>query len=153
MKIDLTNIKPVIGSSYPEPFNDKAKTRSKLKLGDAAGLTDFGVNLVTLPAGEWSAQRHWHSHEDEFVFVVSGVLSMITDEGEIELKAGDSAGFPKGAANGHHLVNTSNEMAIYLEVGSRSDRDEVFYPDIDMFLPAPETGRWFERKDGTPYEP
>ena len=152
MKIKIEDITPRIGSSYPAPYGEKAKDRNKRALGDPAGLTDFGVNLVELPPGAWSSQRHWHSHEDEFVYVLSGVLTMITDEGEVELKAGEAAGFKKADENGHHLVNRRKEPARYLEVGSRSEADAVVYPDIDMFLPAPQTGGSFEKKDGTPYE-
>jgi uncharacterized cupin superfamily protein len=148
-KIDISTITPRKGSGYPAPFHEKAAGRFKRALGDAAGLTDFGINLVTLPPRNWSSQRHWHSHEDEFVYVLSGELTLITDAGEEVMKAGDCAGFPKGAADGHHLVNRSTADAVYLEVGTRAEGADVCtYPDIDLALTP---GRGFTAKDGTPY--
>lgn len=146
-KIDVMAVLERKGSAYPEPFRQKAKGRLKRRLGDAAGLTDFGVNLVRLPPGEWSSQRHWHTHEDEFVFVIEGELTMITNAGEQVLHAGDCAGFPKNTPDGHHFVNKSAAMVVYLEVGSRHADDVCEYPDIDMRL----VGARYLRKDGTPY--
>lgn len=145
-KIDILSVMERKGSAYPEPYRQKAKSRLKRRLGDAAGLTDFGVNLVRLPPGEWSSQRHWHSHEDEFIYVLDGALTMITDEGEQVLHPGDCAAFPKGDPNGHHFINRGDGMATYLEVGSRHDADVVEYPDIDMRA----VGDSYQRKDGTP---
>ena len=136
------------GSGYPEPFRQRSLTRTKKRLGDAAGLSDFGVNLTRLPPGEWSSARHWHKLEDEFVWILEGELVLVTDEGETVMKAGDCAGFPKGKPNGHHLLNRSNRDAVYLEVGTRSGNGEVAtYPDIDLHL----AGGKFLHKDGTPY--
>jgi uncharacterized cupin superfamily protein len=121
--------------------------RVKKPLGDAGGLTDFGVNLVRLPPGEWSSQRHWHTHEDEFVYVLEGELTLITNAGEEILKAGQCAAFPKNAPDGHHLINKSGREAVYLEVGSRREEDVCEYPDIDMrALPS-----GYVHKDGRPY--
>lgn len=145
-KIDILGVMERKGSAYPEPYRQRAKSRLKRRLGDAAGLTDFGVNLVRLPPGEWSSQRHWHSHEDEFIYVLDGALTMITDEGEQVLHPGDCAAFPKGDPNGHHFINRGDGMATYLEVGSRHDADVVEYPDIDMRA----VGDAYQRKDGTP---
>jgi uncharacterized cupin superfamily protein len=148
-KIDIHAITPRQGSGYPAPFHERAVNRRKRALGDAAGLTDFGVNLVTLPPGEWSSQRHWHTSEDELIYVLEGELTLITDAGERLLRAGDCAGFVKNNPDGHHLINKSPAIAVYLEVGTRTDGDECHYPDIDMHL----SGGRFRHKDGTPYPP
>jgi uncharacterized cupin superfamily protein len=148
-KIEVGSVPERKGSTYPDPFHKIAPNRIKQALGDAAGLTQFGVNLTRLPPGEWSSQRHWHSNEDEFVYVISGVLTLITDDGRIVLKAGDHAAFPKGKPNGHHLVNEGGETAVYLEVGTRNDDDAVVYPDIDLYAPPGNVG--YTHKDGKPY--
>lgn len=146
-RIDIEKVAPRTGSGYPEPYRLKAMNRVKKPLGDAGGLTDFGVNLVRLPPGEWSSQRHWHTHEDEFVYVLEGELTLITNAGEEILKAGQCAAFPKNAPDGHHLINKSGREAVYLEVGSRREEDVCEYPDIDMrALPS-----GYVHKDGRPY--
>ena len=139
------------GSSYPEAFREPCRTRTKRVLGDALGLNNFGVNLVTLPPGAWSAQRHWHSHEDEFVYVVEGELTLITDGGEQALTAGQVAGFPAGTADGHHLVNKGTAPATYLEIGDRNAEDVCTYPDIDLHLAPTPDGHVFTDKKGEPY--
>jgi uncharacterized cupin superfamily protein len=148
---DPKTVKPRIGSGYPDPFHKSAKDRAKRALGDAAGLTQFGVNLVTLPPGAWSSQRHWHSDEDEFVYVLEGELTLVTEAGEEPVKAGMAAGFPKNAPNGHHFINRGTKPAVYLEVGTRSDADACTYPDIDLALRL-ENGKpvWLH-KDGRRY--
>ncbi len=139
------------GSGYPEAFREPCRTRTKRALGDALGLNNFGVNLVTLPPGAWSAQRHWHSHEDEFVYVLDGELTLITDGGEQALTAGQAAGFPADEADGHHLVNKGAVPATCLEIGDRRRDDAVTCPDVDLHLePAPE-GHVFTDKKGEPY--
>lgn len=149
-KIDVNSVFKRKGSSYPPPFDEMAKERIKQGLGDAGGLTDFGVNLTHLPPGAWSSQRHWHSAEDEFVFIISGEVVLITDDGEGILRAGDCAAFPKNVPDGHHLVNKSGSPAVYLEIGTRKPMDDVCsYPDIDMHLDRKLGG--FAHKDGTPY--
>ena len=150
-KIDIHAITPRQGSGYPAPFHEKSKNRVKRALGNAAGLTDFGVNMVTLPPGEWSSQRHWHTTEDEFVYVLSGELVLVTDAGEQRMVAGECAAFPKNNPDGHHFINKSSADAVYMEVGTRSGQDECHYPDVDMFI-ATKDG-WFKHKDGTPYPP
>lgn len=149
-KIDIESAKAVQGSRYPSPFDRPCARRLRRRLGDAAGLTQFGVNLTRLPAGSWSSQRHWHSAEDEFVYVLAGEVVLVTDSGEETLRAGDCAGFKAGAADGHHLQNRSDGEALVLEVGSRRpDVDETFYPGIDLRVPK---GRQeFAHADGTPY--
>ena len=140
------------GSSYPAPFRATVESREKRALGDATGLSQFGVNLVTMPPGCWSAQRHWHTHEDEFVYVLDGELTLVTDAGEQVLRAGMAAGFPAGKADGHHLINRTDRPALYLEVGTRhEDVDEVDYPDIDMAVRQSPHGQRFVKKTGDPY--
>jgi len=149
-KIDVESVYKRKGSTYPPPFDAMAKDRIKQGLGDAGGLTDFGVNLTQLPPGAWSSQRHWHSAEDEFVYILSGEVALVTDSGEEILRAGDCAAFPKNAANGHHLINKSNTMAVYLEIGTRAPMNDVCtYPDIDMLLDRSKGS--FTHKDGTLY--
>lgn len=151
--IDARDVEAKIGTSYPKPFRSEVATRSKRILGDLFGLKNFGVNLVDLEPGSWSSQRHWHTHEDEFVYVVAGEVTLITDEGDQVLTPGMVAGFPAGSANGHHLVNKSDSVATYLEVGDRIAEDECYYPDINMQLVSDgKGGRHFTRRDGTPYE-
>ena len=119
-------------------------------LGEAAGLTDFGINLLQLQPGAWSSQRHWHSAEDEFVFVVSGEVVLVTNEGETTLGAGECAGFPKATANGHHLINKGVTTAVCLEIGTRTRGVDVcHYSNIDMVIDDA-TGV-YTHKDGKPY--
>ncbi len=150
--MDPASIAPRTGTSYPKEHREQVERRSKRALGDALGLAHYGVNLVELEPGAWSSQRHWHSAEDEFMFVVSGELTLITDAGRQVLGAGMVAGFPAGTADGHHLVNDSEQTAVYLEVGDRSDDDEVRYPDIDMVLTRHSEGRVYRHNDGQPYD-
>ncbi len=150
--IDLATAPKREGTGYPAPYDQPCRARSWIKLGDAAGLTQFGVNLVTLPPGTWSSQRHWHTHEDELVYVVEGELVLVTDAGEQVMRAGDCAGFPAGVKDGHHLQNRSAAPARFLIVGGRDDRDSGEYPDIDLqFLPGRYSGSGggFRRKDGS----
>jgi len=118
-RIDITKLPIITGSGYPTPFDLPCATRARQRLGDAAGLTDFGVNLMRLPPGAWSSQRHWHSAEDEFVFIVDGEVVLVTDTGEELLRPGDCAGFKAGVKDGHHLQNRSARDAVLLEVGTR----------------------------------
>lgn len=149
-KIDIESAPTRFGTAYPPPFDEKCKERKRWQLGDAAGLNQFGVNLMRLPPGQWSSQRHYHTHEDEFVWVVEGEVVLVTDEGEQVLRAGDCAGFPAGAPNGHHLQNRSDREAVLLEVGSRlPELDGCDYPDIDM-VAEPGVEPYLHR-DGTPY--
>jgi len=148
-KIDLNSVREHMGSGYPSPFDAACARRVRKRLGDAAGLSDFGVNLLRLPPGAWSSQRHWHSHEDEFLFVLEGELVLVTNSGEEVLRAGNCTGFKAGINDGHHLQNRSNRDALVLEVGSRREADdETAYSDIDML--ALKTGA-FVHKDGSPY--
>lgn len=124
--------------------------RDKRALGDALGLTQFGVNQVRLPPGKWSALRHWHIHEDEFVMVLSGEVTLVTSAGRQKLSAGMVAGFPAGKADGHHLVNESGRDAVYLEVGRRAESDMAFYDDNDAVRARGPWGSELRRRDGTP---
>ncbi|MFM9844941.1 MAG: cupin domain-containing protein [Dongiaceae bacterium] len=148
-KIDIAAVPKRTGAGYPPPFDAPCAGRVRQRLGDAGGLADFGVNLMRLPPGNWSSQRHWHSHEDEFVYVLEGEVTLVEDGGETVLRAGDCAAFPKGSANGHHLINNSGAMAVYLEVGSRAADDLTTCSEIDM-MSANADGR-FVHKDRTPY--
>ena len=148
-KIDIAAVPARKGVGYPAEFRALTADRLRQKLGDAGGLTDFGVNLTSLPPGNWSSQRHWHSEEDEFVYILEGELVLIEDDGETLLRAGDCAAFKKNSGNGHHMINRSDKVAVYLEVGSRSPDDVITCSDIDMMSPSRD-GR-FLHKDGTPY--
>jgi uncharacterized cupin superfamily protein len=149
-KIDIATVPKIQGVAYPPPFTAPCAERLRQQLGSAGGLTDFGVNLTRLPPGNWSSQRHWHSHEDEFLYALEGELTLIEDHGETLLHAGDGAAFPKGSGNGHHVINKSNAPALYIEVGSRHPEDLITCSDIDM-MSANADGR-FVHKDGTPYD-
>ena len=149
-KIDIAAVPKIRGTGYPPQFNALCAERVRQRLGNAGGLTGFGVNLMRLPPGNWSSQRHWHSHEDEFVYVLEGELTLIEDNGETVLRAGDCAAFPKGSGNGHHMINRSNSMGVYVEVGSRHPSDLTTCSDIDM-MSSNADGR-FVHKNGTPYE-
>jgi uncharacterized cupin superfamily protein len=150
-KIDITSLAPVVGTLYPPPFDQPCLARSRTKLGDAAGLTQFGVNLLRLPPGAWSSQRHWQTESDEFVYVLSGEVMLVTDAGAEVLKAGDAAGFKAGDPNGHCLQNRSTAEATVLEIGTRIAGDGAFYPDIDMVSSPGGQPTHYARKDGTPY--
>jgi uncharacterized cupin superfamily protein len=147
-KIDIKSIPERTGSSYPAPFHEPVFKRIRKRLGDAGGLTDFGVNLLRLKPGIWSSQRHWHTHEEEFVFIVSGEVVLVTDKGEEILRAGDCAAFPKNAPDGHHLINRTDTDVLVLEVGTNSADDVCTYPDVDMKVDA-KSG--YTHMDGTPY--
>ncbi len=148
-KIDIENAPSRIGARYPEPYRSRVGALVRRQLGDAAGLTQFGVNLSTLEPGCVSALRHWHENEDELVYVISGEVVLAEDDGETVLRPGDAAGFKAGVANGHHLVNRSGKPVIFLEIGSRFADDRGHYPDDD-FAYYKEGGAFhFTRKDGT----
>jgi uncharacterized cupin superfamily protein len=149
--LDPATLAPRTDSGYPEPYRSRVLPREKRQLGKALGLEKFGVNLTTLPPGKESSMRHWHTHEEEFVYVLEGEVVLRTDGGEQVLRAGCCAGFPAGAQDGHQLINRSNQPAIYLEVGTSDGADQVFYPDVDMLCNPPGQPGKFTRRDGTPY--
>jgi uncharacterized cupin superfamily protein len=151
-RIDIAAITPRIGSGYPPPYNEPVAKRERKALGDAAGLTQFGVNLLRLPPGVWSSQRHWHDNEDEMVFVVSGEVVLVTNDGEEILRAGDAAGFKAGEQNGHHLQNRSSADAIVLEIGTRQDVATAFYSEADLIAKRLADGSGLvTHRDGAPY--
>jgi len=138
------------GSQYPAPHNTPCIERVRRALGDAFGLSQFGVNLLDLPPGTWSSQRHWHEQQDEFVYVLEGEVVLVTDEGETVLRPGMIAGFRAGAGNGHHLVNRSNTTARVLEVGTRTTDEVTCYSDIDMVMRENAEGWGYFTKNGRP---
>jgi uncharacterized cupin superfamily protein len=131
--LDPMTVPPKSGSGYPEPYRAAVVAREWRPLGDAFGLKNFGVNLVRLQPGVASSQRHWHTHEDEFVYMLEGEADLVTDAGTQTLKPGMCAGFPAGKADGHHLINRSDRDAVFLCIGDRRDGiDACEYPDIDL---------------------
>ena len=140
-------------SNYPEPFASRMAGRLKRPLGEVFGLTHFGVNLTRLAPGAVSALRHAHTRQDEFVYILEGHPTLVTDEGETPLKPGMCAGFKAGTGNGHHLINRGQQDVTYLEVGDRTPGDGATYPDDDLVTVKSEDGksRVFIHKDGTPY--
>lgn len=150
-KIDIDSAPTTAGTRYPSPYDEPCRERFRRRLGDTAGLTQFGVNLTRLPPGCWSSQRHWHAAEDELVYILEGEAVLVTDAGEETLRAGDCAAFKAGVPDGHHLQNRSDRDVVLLEVGSRRPHEEaVDYPDIDLQIPRG-SGMYVHR-DGTPYE-
>ena len=151
--VNVSDVEKLESTTYPEPYRKEVAGRTKRVLGDLFGLRNFGVVLVDLPPGAWSAQRHWHTEEDEFVYVVSGELMLVTDEGDTVLSEGMVCGFAAGRENGHHIVNKSSSPATFLVVGDRRSGDEAHYPDVDLQFIVDESGNHvFTRKDGTRFE-
>lgn len=152
MIINPKNIPDKTSSNYPTEFKPLVAGRSKKRLGDAAGLKNFGVNLVKLAPGSCSALRHWHTKQDELIYILEGEITLVTDQGEQTLTAGMAVGFPAGLADGHHLTNRCNSVAMYLEIGDRTPEDEVNYPDVDLIAKHSDK-RWiFTHKDGSLYK-
>ena len=149
--VDPATVPDQHGSIYPEPFRSRMGERAKRRLGDACGLTKFGVNLVTLGPGGQSALRHWHTLQDEFVYVLTGALVLVTNEGEQVLGPGMCAGYPAGKKDAHHFVNRSTASATYLEIGNRTEGDNAYYPDDDLAWGTDENGRFAAHKDGRRY--
>ena len=150
--LDPSTVTPRTTSGYPEVFRPRVTPREKRALGDALGITRFGVNLTTLFPGKESSMRHYHSREDELVFVLEGEVVLRSDDGEQVLTAGMCAGFPAGSTNGHQLVNRSDRPARYLEIGSRDPADTVGYSDVDLASSKSAEGVWvYTRRDGSSY--
>ena len=151
--VEAAAVAPRIGrSNLPGVFHERLSRREKRALGDVFGLTVFGVNLTRLHPGGLSSLRHVHTRQDEFVYVLEGEPTLVTDDGEVQLKPGMCAGFRAGNGNAHHLINRTSRDAVYLEIGDRSEGDEVAYPDEDLVaLKSADRKRVFTRKDGTPY--
>mgnify|MGYP003336576886 CR=1 FL=1 len=150
-KIDIDSAPRGDGTTYPDAFAGPCLSRRRWKLGDAAGLTQFGVNLLRLHDGAWSSQRHWHEAEDEFVMVLEGEITMIEDEGETIMRAGECAAHKAGVANGHHLINRSKSDAVFLVVGTRARTEIAHYPDIDLKAVNDGNGFRYFHTDGRSY--
>ena len=150
-KIDIDKITLDSSTNYPPPFNKAVEGRARKRLGRAAGLTQFGVNVCTLKPGAASSQRHWHEHEDELVYVLQGEVVLVEDGGETILKPGDAAAWQAGVANGHCLINRSNRDAVFIEVGSRAPSERAYYSDIDMMVERGEKSARYTKKNGEPY--
>ncbi|HEU5018640.1 MAG TPA: cupin domain-containing protein [Pseudolabrys sp.] len=150
-KVDIAKVPVKSGSFYPARFQAEHKGRHKQALGDAVGITQFGVNLSRIEPGASSALRHWHEQEDEFIYMLEGELVLIENDGETMLKPGDAAGFKAGSGNAHKLINRSDRDAVYFEVGTRAATERVYYPDVDMVMERDEKSRRYLRKNGESY--
>ena len=150
-KLDLGAIPDRAGTGYPPEFAGIVDGRTYQRLGEAGGLTQFGVNVVTLQPGAASSQRHWHENEDEFALMLEGELILIENDGETIIRVGDCVAWPAGVPNGHHLVNRSTLPARFLVVGTKAPTERAHYPDIDLLFTADAKGRHFTRKNGTPF--
>ena len=149
-KLTLSEIPFIGGSSYPGKLAEAVAGRSNQALGDAGGLTQYGVNIVRLEPGGLSSLRHYHMEQDEFLMVTQGVCTLIDDDGEHQMAPGDCATFPAGEANGHHLINKTDAPAAFLVVGTRTPTETAYYSDIDMMVKDDTNGFAFTRKDGSP---
>ena len=152
-KLDLSAVPVKTGSIYPAPFAAMMAGRSSLRLGQAGGLTQFGVNLVILEPGARSSLRHWHQMEDEFVMVLEGELILLQDAGEIPMGPGDCAAFPAGDTDGHCFVNRTDRVGRFLVIGSKAPREVATYSDEDLVITIDGSEAVFTRKDGSPYVP
>ena len=150
-KIDIAQLPTETRTGYPAPLNRVVEGRQRKRLGNAAGLDQFGVNLTTLKPGAASALRHWHHNEDELVYILSGEVVLIEDDGETVLKPGDAAGFKANSRVGHHLVNRTDSDVVYLEVGTRAKVERAEYSDVDLLVVRDEKGARYSHKNGEPY--
>jgi uncharacterized cupin superfamily protein len=147
-KIDIERAPISAGSRYPRPFDRPCQNKLRRRLAVAAGLKQIGINLLELAPGAWSSQRHWHTHVDEFVYVLDGEVVLVTEGCEEILRAGDCAAFLPGDPDGHHLQNRSGALARVLEIGSAETPDDATsYPDIDLRASA----SGYSHSDGSPY--
>ena len=152
--LDPAGVEVISRCGYPQPYLARVMPRHKRRLGDALGLTRIGINLTMLPPGKESSMRHWHTHEDEFVYVLEGEVVLRTDSGEQRLTAGMCAGFPAGSPDGHQIINRGTQPALYLEISNRNTaQDSVYYTDadVDLIWSPPHAPGKFTRRDGTPY--
>jgi uncharacterized cupin superfamily protein len=153
--LDPATVAPKTASGYPEPYRSRVLPREKRALGDALGLRTIGINQTTLPPGKESSMRHWHTHEEEFIYVLSGEVVLKTDIGEQVLAAGMCAGFPVASdvkqGDGHQLINRGSVPAVYLEVSNRDPRDQAFYADVDLHFHGADAAVRFTRKDGSKF--
>jgi uncharacterized cupin superfamily protein len=139
-------------AQYPAPLAIAIENREKRSLGDLFGITNFGINLTRILPGGCSALRHAHARQDEFIYILEGCPTLVTNEGDTLLAPGMCAGFPAGTGNAHHLINRTESAVVYLEVGDRTAQDTVTYPDEDLQAICGTDGKWqYQRKDGSPY--
>jgi uncharacterized cupin superfamily protein len=150
-QIDIAAVPLDTVSNYPAPYRQAVVGRERRRLGNVVGLTQFGVNLTRLKPGAASSQRHWHAEEDELIYMLEGEAVLCEDGGETMLRPGDCAAWKAGVPNGHRLVNRGTRDVVYLEVGTRSPRERVEYPDIDMRVVRDEHGSCYVHKSGEPY--
>ena len=150
-KIDVSKIEEVSASGYPPPFDGIVRGRFRKRLGNAGGLTQFGVNLCRLAPGAASSQRHWHDDADELVYMLQGEAVLVEDSGETILRPGDTATFKAGVADGHHIINRSDNDVLFLEVGTRNNNGRAEYSDIDMQAVTENGTMRYLHKDGTPF--
>ncbi len=150
-KVDIAKVPVKSGSFYPAEFQAECHGREKQALGDAIGLTQFGVNIARIKPGAASALRHWHEQEDEFIYMLEGELVLAENGGEVVLKSGDAAGFKAGSGNAHRLINRGKRDAVYFEVGSRAKSERVHYPDVDLVMERDEKGRRYLHRSSEPY--
>jgi uncharacterized cupin superfamily protein len=150
-KVDIDKIPLDTSTGYPSPFDKAVQGRARKRLGRAAGLSQFGVNICTLKPGAASSQRHWHENEDEFVYVLQGEVVLRENGGEILLKPGDAAAWKAGMPDGHCLINRSDSDAVFIEVGTRAASERAHYSDIDMMVTRDEKGARYTKKNGEPY--
>jgi uncharacterized cupin superfamily protein len=150
-KVDIAKVPVKSGTFYPAQFQAECLGRHKQAIGDAAGLTQFGVNITRISPGAASALRHWHEQEDEFIYVLEGELVLVENDGEVVLKPGDAAGFKAGSGNAHRLINRGNRDAVYFEVGTRAKSERVHYPDVDLVMERDDKSRRYLHRSGEPY--
>jgi uncharacterized cupin superfamily protein len=150
-KVDIAKVPVKSGTFYPAQFQAECLGRHKQAIGDAAGLTQFGVNITRISPGAASALRHWHEQEDEFIYVLEGELVLVENDGEVVLKPGDTAGFKAGSGNAHRLINRGNRDAVYFEVGTRAKSERVHYPDVDLVMERDDKSRRYLHRSGEPY--
>ena len=150
-KVDIAKVPVKSGTFYPAQFQAECLGRHKQAIGDAAGLTQFGVNITRISPGAASALRHWHEQEDEFIFLLEGELVLVENGGETLLKAGDAAGFKAGSGNAHRLINRGTSDAVYFEVGTRAKAERVHYPDVDLVMERDDKSRRYLHRNGEPY--
>ena len=151
-KIGVDALPLTVGTLYPPPYDEPCRARERIRLGDAVALTQFGVNQVTLPPGAWSSQRHYHTLSEEFVYVLAGEATLVTENGEEVLHEGDSAGFPANEKSGHCFQNRSGSPVVLLEIGTRIAGDAAYYPGIDLVAPPDGDPAVYTHADGKPYE-
>ena len=150
--LDPKELPETSSTGYPEPYKSRVAGRHRRRLGDAAGLKNFGVNLTRLDPGAESSVRHWHAKQDEFIYVVEGEITLVTDAGRQKLSPGMAAGFPAGKPDGHHLVNETGKPVLYLEIGDRTPGDSAAYPDDDLAAHMAGGKFVFTHRDGSPFK-